>query len=137
MEGFAFLSFVAVIVFASFIYGLVKSWIEQRTKVQEQRLRVLEEAVKSGKLDADVLRGLAATLRPEGIAGNVRTVITFIAWIGLFGVPTFVLVALLLHIALPSWLGLLLMAWFVGGFIYLVATMRTDNHDGYDDGAVI
>ena len=60
-----------------------------------------------------------------------------IAWVGLFGVPAFVLIALVLRIALPSWVGLLLMAWFVGGFIYLVATMRPDNHDGYDDGAVV
>ena len=57
-----------------------------------------------------------------------------LAWLGLFGVPTLVLVALVAGIALPSWLSILLMAWFVGGFVYLVASMRP-RPDGYDDGA--
>ncbi len=59
-----------------------------------------------------------------------------LAWIGLFGVPFFVLVALVTGLSLPSWAGLLLMAWFVGGFVYLVASMRPPG-DGYDDGARI
>ena len=57
-----------------------------------------------------------------------------LAWVGLFGVPVLVLIALVAHIALPSWLGLGLMAWFVGGFVYLVASMRPRPED-YDDGA--
>jgi hypothetical protein len=57
-----------------------------------------------------------------------------LAWIGLFGVPILVLIALVAHVALPSWLGLLLMGWFVGGFVYLVASMRPRPED-YDDGA--
>jgi hypothetical protein len=57
-----------------------------------------------------------------------------LAWIGLFGVPVLVLVALVARIPLPSWLGLFLMAWFVGGFVYLVASMRPRPED-YDDGA--
>jgi len=60
-----------------------------------------------------------------------------IAWLGLFGVPTFVLVALVTRIDLPSWLGLILMVWFVGGFVYLVASMRPSAGDDYDDGAVL
>ena len=36
----------------------------------------------------------------------------------------FVLVALVAGLNLPTWLGLILMVWFVGGFVYLVATMR-------------
>ncbi len=56
-----------------------------------------------------------------------------LAWLGLFGVPTFVLVALVLHISIESWLGLLLMFWFVGGFVFLVASMRPG--EDYDDGA--
>jgi hypothetical protein len=58
-----------------------------------------------------------------------------LAWIGLFGVPVFVLVALVIGVSLPSWLGLVLMFWFVGGFVYLVASMRPRPGDGYDDGA--
>jgi hypothetical protein len=60
-----------------------------------------------------------------------------LAWFGLFGVPALVLVALLAQVNLPSWLGLILMVWFVGGFIYLVASMRPGASDDYDDGAVL
>jgi len=60
-----------------------------------------------------------------------------LAWIGLFGVPTFVLVALVTRLPLASWLGLLLMVWFVGGFVFLVASMRSDPRDENDDGAVL
>ena len=59
-----------------------------------------------------------------------------LAWLGLFGVPTFVLVALVVGISLPSWLGLLLMGWFVGGFVFLVASMKPGPGGG-DDGARI
>ena len=38
---------------------------------------------------------------------------------------------------LPNWLGLILMVWFVGGFVYLVASMRPGAGDDYDDGAVL
>ena len=60
-----------------------------------------------------------------------------LAWLGLFGVPTFVLVALVVGISLPSWLGLLLMGWFVGGFVFLVASMKPGPGGGSDDGARI
>lgn len=60
-----------------------------------------------------------------------------IAWLGLFGVPTFVLITLVAGISLPSWLGLLLMGWFVGGFVFLVASMKPDPGGGSDDGARI
>ncbi len=58
-----------------------------------------------------------------------------LAWIGLFGVPTFVLVALVAGLDLAAWVGLILMAWFVGGFVFLVASMRPRPGDEYDDGA--
>ena len=58
-----------------------------------------------------------------------------LAWLGLFGVPTFVLVTLVAGIALPSWLGLLLMGWFVGGFVFLVASMKPGPGESGDDGA--
>lgn len=59
-----------------------------------------------------------------------------IAWLGVFGVPTFVLVALLARVEVATWIGVLLMLWFVGGFCYLVASMRTERDDP-DDGAVV
>jgi hypothetical protein len=58
-----------------------------------------------------------------------------LAWAGLFGVPTFVLVALVARLPVPSWLGLILMVWFVGGFVFLVASMRPGSGGDYDDGA--
>jgi hypothetical protein len=60
-----------------------------------------------------------------------------LAWLGLFGVPTFVLVCLVTGLNLPTWMGLILMVWFVGGFVYLVASMRPSTGDEYDDGAVL
>ncbi|MCW2817236.1 MAG: hypothetical protein JWR42_23 [Marmoricola sp.] len=60
-----------------------------------------------------------------------------LAWIGLFGVPVLVLVALVIGRPVPSWLGLLLTLWFVGGFVFLVASMRPGPRDEDDDGAVL
>ena len=62
-----------------------------------------------------------------------------LAWVGLFGVPVLVLVLLLTGVSLPSWGGVLCLAWFVGSFVYLVATMnRGGGHgDDWDDGARI
>jgi hypothetical protein len=58
-----------------------------------------------------------------------------LAWTGLFGVPAFVLVALVAGLNLTPWMGLILMVWFVGGFVFLVASMRPGPGDDYDDGA--
>lgn len=58
-----------------------------------------------------------------------------LAWVGLFGVPFLVLVALVAKLPLPSWLGLLLMVWFVGGFVFLVASMGPGPGEDHDDGA--
>lgn len=60
------------------------------------------------------------------------------AWIGLFGVPLFALASLLVGVSLPQWLSVVLMVWFVGGFVFLVASMRPGHHDDHDDdGAVL
>jgi hypothetical protein len=62
------------------------------------------------------------------------------AWIGLFGGPALMLLGVVLGWDFPDLiLGGLVMA-FVGGFVYLVATMqRTGRGDGWsgDDGAVV
>jgi hypothetical protein len=63
-----------------------------------------------------------------------------LAWLGLFGVPVLVMILLMTGISLPSWGGVLCLAWFVGGFVYLIATMtnRTGGGgDDWDDGARI
>ena len=61
----------------------------------------------------------------------------FAAWTGVFGSPTFLLVALLVGFHIPAWLGYLLVAGFVGGFVYLVIQMPREPRDPGDDGARI
>jgi hypothetical protein len=58
-----------------------------------------------------------------------------LAWAALFGSPTLMLLALLFGISLPSWLITTLGFAFMGGFVFLVATMRRGPGDGWDDGA--
>lgn len=60
-----------------------------------------------------------------------------LAWTGLFGAPSVLLTALVLGIRLPSLIGYLLVAAFIGGFVYLVLQMPRGPHDPYDDGARI
>lgn len=58
-----------------------------------------------------------------------------LAWAGLFGSPTILLTALVLGIHLPSLIGYLLVAGFIGGFLYLVIQMPRGPVDPWDDGA--
>lgn len=60
-----------------------------------------------------------------------------LAWIGLFGSPTVLLVALVIGWQLPGWLSTLLIGSFIGGFGYLVATMNREPRDPGDNGARI
>jgi hypothetical protein len=60
----------------------------------------------------------------------------FLAWSGLFGSPTVLLVCLVLDVRLVPWMAYLLVASFIGGFAYLVAKMpRSTDIDPWDDGA--
>jgi len=61
----------------------------------------------------------------------------FAAWTGVFGTPAILLVCLVFGIALPQLLAYLLVAGFIGGFIYLVVTMSREPRDPGDDGARI
>ena len=69
--------------------------------------------------------------RPQGIRA--------VAWFGLFGMPALMLVLLITQFSPPSPVGLLMIAWFVAGFGYLVATMNRgeDPDRGWDNGAVL
>jgi hypothetical protein len=58
-----------------------------------------------------------------------------LAWAGLFGSPTLLLICLVLGIHLAPWLGYLLVASFIGGFAYLVVKMPRGPADPWDDGA--
>lgn len=62
-----------------------------------------------------------------------------LAWLGLVGGPLLLMVAALFTIVLPTWLSLLAVAGFVGGFLTLVVTMdsRADEDRDSDDGAVV
>lgn len=60
-----------------------------------------------------------------------------VAWAGVFGVPLVVLVCLVFRLDLPALLDYALLAWFVGGFVYLVATMSRDPREPWDDGSRI
>lgn len=48
-----------------------------------------------------------------------------------------VVLCVILATSLPDAVGLLLLCWFVGGFAYLVATMRPRPPTDEDDGAVV
>jgi hypothetical protein len=58
-----------------------------------------------------------------------------LAWLGIFGSPSILLISLLFSFPLPSWIGYLLVAGFVGGFLYLVAAMPRGPREPWDDGA--
>lgn len=58
-----------------------------------------------------------------------------VAWAGLFGSPAILLTALVVGFGLPGWFGYLLVTWFIGGFVYLVALMPRGPRDPGDDGA--
>ena len=62
-----------------------------------------------------------------------------LAWFGLVGCPLVLLIGAVLAVPYPGWLALLMALAFIGGFVYLVATMprrRNDDWNG-DDGAVL
>lgn len=60
-----------------------------------------------------------------------------LAWAGVLGSPLVLLAALILGIAIPTWLGYLLVLGFIGGFLYLVLKMPREPRDPWDDGAQV
>lgn len=60
-----------------------------------------------------------------------------LAWAGLFAPPVLLILAVVFSWTLPTWLSMLLVAGFVGGFVFLVMTMPRDGGDGWGDGAVV
>jgi len=58
-----------------------------------------------------------------------------LAWLGVFGSPTVLLVFLISGLSMPGWLGWLLVGGFVAGFCYLVIRMPGSPRDPWDDGA--
>ncbi len=64
---------------------------------------------------------------------------TRLAWAALLGGPLLILLSAILGIGLESWVVLLSLAGFLGGFATLVARMgdKPRQDDGWDDGAVL
>jgi hypothetical protein len=62
-----------------------------------------------------------------------------LAWGGLLAGPLVALLSFVLSVRVPDWAVLGLVLGFVGGFVYLVATMRASRDEGWpgDDGAVL
>lgn len=60
-----------------------------------------------------------------------------IAWSGVIGAPVLFVLFLLVGATMPAWASTLLVCAFVGGFVFLVATMRNEPRDPGDDGAVV
>lgn len=67
--------------------------------------------------------------RPRGLRA--------VAWAGVFGSPAVLLICLIIGISLPQLLAYVLVAGFVGGFVYLVWQMPRGPRDPFDDGAVV
>jgi len=66
--------------------------------------------------------------------------VTRFAWAGLIGGPLFFLLTAILQMRTTSWLAVLAVAAFVGGFVTLVARMKDrgdDDDAGPDNGAVV
>jgi hypothetical protein len=61
----------------------------------------------------------------------------FLAWAGVLGSPLVLLASLLLSFAIPEWAAYLLVAAFVGGFLYLVVRMPREPREPWDDGAQV
>jgi hypothetical protein len=62
-----------------------------------------------------------------------------LAWGALLGTPALALLLLVIGWGIPRWVLVGMVAAFVGGFCYLVATMSSSGHDGWSggDGAVV
>jgi hypothetical protein len=60
-----------------------------------------------------------------------------LAWVGLFAPPVLMILAVAFGWTFPSALSFALVAAFVGGFVFLVATMPRERDEDGDDGAVV
>jgi hypothetical protein len=60
-----------------------------------------------------------------------------LAWLGVLVPPVVMFVSVLARWVLPTWAPVLLVVAFLGGFVFLVATMPRGPRDDGDDGAVV
>ncbi len=61
------------------------------------------------------------------------------AWSALFGAPLLMILGVMLGLDYPQWLVVVMVGGFIGGFVYLVATMQRRGPDDWsgDNGAVV
>jgi hypothetical protein len=112
----------------------------------DARLPPLEDLVdrharRAADDDEDLLDQVDHFVPPEPPPIPRGTPARRMAWTGLLGSPVVLLVAVFVHTltgwVVPSLLTLAVAAAFVGGFVFLVATMPRDRGDGWNDGAVV
>jgi hypothetical protein len=109
-----------------------------------------EEAGAREPLPADLADDDEVEAREEAIAAaerfrppppppfpRPRTWQRGLAWSGIFVAPALALLIGLLSIYVVPLVGWLLVAWFVGGFLYLVLEMPRAPRDPWDDGSRI
>lgn len=60
-----------------------------------------------------------------------------LGWLGVFAAPLIALIALVVGHPFRGLLAVLLVGWFVGGFLYLVRTMPDEPREPWDDGSRI
>jgi hypothetical protein len=59
------------------------------------------------------------------------------AWVGIFAVPLFLVLVIGFRVWVPALISYALLAWFIGGFTYLVVSMPRGPRDPWDDGAQV
>ncbi len=82
---------VATILIAIFCFVIIKNHMDHRAKERARKLQILEEAIKGGNLDRDMVDDLAATLsgrrparRPQAQPRPRGTWLLALGWIGIF-----------------------------------------------------
>jgi hypothetical protein len=113
---------------------------EQPPADREERLRGLFQPSWSDPLDSEATYDDEGHfVPPEPPPPPTPDPRRRLAWAGLFGSPTLMLVAVVLGFTLPGWFLLFLAGSFAGGFVYLVATMtnRRPGDGSGGDGAVV
>ena len=83
---------LTTILIAIFCFVILKNHMEQKAKDRSRKLQILEEAIKGGNLDRDMIDDLAATLsgrrpnprRPQVEPRPRGTWFLALGWIGIF-----------------------------------------------------
>lgn len=96
-----------------------------------------EDPVRSGLFDDDALDEIDRFVPDSPPPVPMPPPDRFLAWLGVFGSPTVLLVFLVLGLGMPQILGWILVGGFVLGFCYLVFTLPRSPRDPWDDGAVV